>query len=176
MSVFQKGMRVRFRHESGGGKVIEVLPGGQILIEDDNGMEYPVEAKSLMISEGGDWKVMGLSEPKEEKSTAETGFPSGIWKQKGSVVEVDLHLEMLLEEHQYVAPSRALKFQLDIFRKVLERAQQSRVRELIIVHGVGAGVLRDAIIDYLRDYPQLEFMDANYRKYGWGALRIFIRG
>jgi dsDNA-specific endonuclease/ATPase MutS2 len=58
----------------------------------------------------------------------------------------------------------------------LNVAIRSKIKKLIVIHGVGEGVLKSAIRKELMEhYYQYEFHDASYSDYGYGATEINLR-
>ena len=57
---------------------------------------------------------------------------------------VDLHFEKI-PGHEYALKTEALKFQLDYFKRRLDENLKHRGMHITFIHGIGDGVLRDAI-------------------------------
>ncbi len=93
---------------------------------------------------------------------------SGTW-------EIDLHVHEITEETDFLTPGELLQIQMDFFEKKLQEAVSRKVRRVIFIHGRGKGKLRDEIRVILSRYPNCEFYDGNYLKYGQGATEVIIR-
>jgi len=63
---------------------------------------------------------------------------------------VDLHMEKLSDNWQHMNNFEILNMQLDEFHKWYELAVAHHRQNLIIIHGVGSGKLRDEIHDILK--------------------------
>lgn len=88
---------------------------------------------------------------------------------------IDLHLEALVPHKQFLNDYEALLFQLEVVREVLLQANRKRIRKITFVHGVGKGKLRMELRKLLDEsYPEVEYLDGNYQKYGGGATDIII--
>ncbi|MBL4707314.1 MAG: Smr/MutS family protein [Flavobacteriales bacterium] len=88
---------------------------------------------------------------------------------------IDLHLEVLIPSKQFLNDFEALSFQLDVVREVIFQANRKRIRKLTLVHGIGKGKLRKELRNLLdNSYPEIEYLDGNYQKYGGGATDIII--
>ena len=83
--------------------------------------------------------------------------------------KVDLHIEQLVDDHQRMNSMEILNTQLNYFRKVLESALINKIQRLIIIHGVGAGILKAEIRRALDEYEHIEVHDAPIAEYGVGA-------
>ncbi|MCF8332338.1 MAG: DUF2027 domain-containing protein [Bacteroidales bacterium] len=89
--------------------------------------------------------------------------------------KVDLHIEKFVDDHKRMNSMEILNVQLSYFRRVLESALQNNIRRLIIIHGVGAGILKAEIRRELEEYDYIEVHDAPIAEFGVGATiaRIF---
>ncbi|UPT65640.1 MAG: DUF2027 domain-containing protein [Sphingobacteriales bacterium JAD_PAG50586_3] len=87
-------------------------------------------------------------------------------------MEVDLHIEELLDNMQGLTNGEMLEIQLTHARKKLEEAVIRRCRKVVFIHGVGNGRLKTEIRNLLTNYTGLEFFDASLAKYGHGATEV----
>ena len=87
---------------------------------------------------------------------------------------VDLHIGELVDNILGLSSKDMIDIQLDTFRKVLDSAIKNEFNKLTIIHGVGNGVLKSAIIKELDNYEGLENSMASISKFGVGALDISI--
>lgn len=89
-------------------------------------------------------------------------------------MEVDLHIHQLVHSEKGMAPHEILTLQLDTVKHKLNFAFSKKIQKIVFIHGVGEGVLRLEMEYLLRQYDQLSFYDADYKKYGQGALEVYI--
>ena len=91
------------------------------------------------------------------------------------VSEIDLHIERLTERHAKLSNSEILRIQMSHFEAFLSKAVRMGVPSVFIIHGVGKGVLKDAISQRLKQHPNVaEFRNEYHPKYGWGATEVFF--
>lgn len=90
------------------------------------------------------------------------------------VMEVDLHLEKLLDDERVLSDGEKLRYQLEFFERRLNTAIRERKKRVIVIHGVGEGILREEVRKMLQFYTGLRFDDADPRQYGHGATAIEI--
>ena len=85
--------------------------------------------------------------------------------------EIDLHLKPA----QSVAD--VIERQITRFRGELEGAIRRGEKEIIFIHGVGSGRLKEEIKKILKEeYPACSFQDAPFSRYGYGgATLVFTR-
>jgi dsDNA-specific endonuclease/ATPase MutS2 len=89
-------------------------------------------------------------------------------------MEVDLHIHQLVPKTKGMDNFDMLTLQIDTAKRQLEFAIKKRIQRVVFIHGVGEGVLR-AELEYLfRQYGNLQFDDADYKKYGRGATEVYI--
>jgi hypothetical protein len=86
---------------------------------------------------------------------------------KGSVREVDLHLK------KGYSGKDAIMRQTELFRSELDSAQKKGIKEVIFIHGLGSGKLRQELINILSThYPSFTYQDAPFSNYGYGGAII----
>ena len=96
-------------------------------------------------------------------------------KIKNNIVEIDLHIDELLDDTTGMGNAEMLNYQMDTFRKTLEEYKNQKGQKIVFIHGKGDGVLRRAILDELkRKYKKYESQDASFREYGFGATMVTI--
>lgn len=95
---------------------------------------------------------------------------------KKEVIEVDLHINNLLETTAGMSNADMLQYQLDKFHTVLEESKNKKGQKIVFIHGKGEGVLRKEIEKELKTkYKGYYFQDASFREYGFGATMVIIR-
>jgi len=107
----------------------------------------------------------------------ETGRPR-IVKRKESpeVIEVDLHINELLDSTAGMSNGEMLQCQLDKFHAVIAENKNRKGQKIVFIHGKGEGVLRSEIEKLLKtQYKAYYFQDASFREYGFGATMVTIK-
>ena len=89
-------------------------------------------------------------------------------------MEVDLHIDKLLESSKGMSNHDILTYQMETARNKLEFAIRNRIAKVVFIHGVGEGVLKVELDYLLGRYENIRFYDANYRNYGVGATEVRI--
>lgn len=91
------------------------------------------------------------------------------------LIEVDLHIDQLLETTAGMDAADILAYQVDTARKELRRHSRRLGQKIVLIHGKGDGVLRKAVLQMVRkEFPKAEVQDASFREYGFGASLITI--
>ncbi|RYY20008.1 MAG: hypothetical protein EOO04_20850 [Chitinophagaceae bacterium] len=87
--------------------------------------------------------------------------------------EVDLHIEKLSPDATEMSNFEKLTLQLNFFEKYLDLAIAHHQPDMVAIHGVGSGKLRDEIHEILRLKREVKFFTNRYHpKYGYGATEI----
>jgi hypothetical protein len=129
--------------------------------------ENPLKAELDKLTDKDFQQVSISKEPKREP-TAE--MP------KSDLVEIDLHINQLLDDIRGLSNADMLKLQLDTFRKEMDKAIASGAKKIVFIHGVGDGVLKNEIRRELqRKYAKYPYQDASFREYGFGATMAVLK-
>lgn len=90
--------------------------------------------------------------------------------------EVDLHIEKLTHEHQFLSSATILNLQLNYFKKALDAAIVHQLPEITFIHGAGNGTLRHELHKLLGKNNRIQtFMDARKEKFGYGATKVILK-
>ena len=88
---------------------------------------------------------------------------------------VDLHIEKLIDNFKHLSNFEMLTLQLKTFEKFYELSVAHRQPNLIIIHGVGEGKLRDEIHELLKIKKEVKsFVNQFHPLYGYGATEIWF--
>ena len=88
---------------------------------------------------------------------------------------IDLHIGEVVDNIAGLSSRDMLNIQLDYFRKTLESAILNEYKKITYIHGVGNGVLKNAIIKEIENYEVLENRMASISKFGVGAVEVLIK-
>lgn len=88
--------------------------------------------------------------------------------------EVDLHIEKLNSNYKKMNKNEIMQTQITFFKQYLDSAIEKRLKKVVFIHGVGAGILKKEIEDILKQYSDIEYQDASILKYGIGATEVTI--
>jgi len=91
-------------------------------------------------------------------------------------LEVDLHINQLVETTAGMSHADMLNCQLSKFHEVMKANAKLKGQRIVFIHGKGEGVLRAAMEKELKTaYKHLcRFQDASFREYGFGATMVVI--
>ncbi|MBD1384242.1 DUF2027 domain-containing protein [Mucilaginibacter rigui] len=90
--------------------------------------------------------------------------------------ELDLHIEKLRDDYQFLASSEILNIQTDHFKKALDAAIVHQMPDITFIHGTGNGILKHELHKLLSKHPKVQtFMDARKEKFGYGATKVILK-
>lgn len=93
----------------------------------------------------------------------------------GGLLEVDLHIEEIIDSTAGLSNGEMLELQLARFNTVMEENLKRKGQRIVFIHGVGNGRLKGDIRKQLeRKYSKCEYQDASFKEYGFGATLVKI--
>ena len=167
------GDKVKLLLEKGEGIVVEVINSTKVLVAID-GFELPYPIHELVKVNTTIEYIITPSVLTKKK--AASGTPKKLSKKKKSenLLEIDLHIYELLDNTHGMSNGEIIQFQLNKVIQVIDKAYQKKIRKIIIIHGVGEGVLKREVRTLLNSYENIEYQDASYAKYGFGATEVLL--
>jgi hypothetical protein len=92
------------------------------------------------------------------------------------LVEIDLHIQELLEDTNGMANHEMLEVQIGRFRNELETAIVNGTRRIVFIHGIGNGTLKQELRKELTTkFKKYYFQDASFKEYGYGATMVILK-
>lgn len=89
---------------------------------------------------------------------------------------IDLHIEKLSNEWQRLSNFEILSLQLSVFEKYYHLALAHHQPNLIVIHGIGTGKLREEIHEVLKSKKEVKsFVNQYHHNFGFGATEIFFQ-
>lgn len=110
------------------------------------------------------------------KGKEETESYSGNGKKNAKIPEIDLHIETIDPYYENLPKQDILQIQLTKFEEKLNEAFMAGLDEIIFIHGVGNGVLKNNIHKQLSQHHNIQFFkDTHKEKFGYGATLVKIK-
>lgn len=180
---FRIGDKVRFLNEVGEGVILNIN-GRNAFVETSDGFEQEYPLSSLVLStRNEDYEVdehqisikLQANDLKKKSEALDKKF-NHIKSKSTDMMEIDLHIENLIDSHKGMQNYQILEVQMANFRRSLNTAISRRLKKMVVIHGVGEGVLKQEIRKELKEfYPHFDFYDASYQEYGYGATEIELK-
>lgn len=96
-------------------------------------------------------------------------------EKKDDILEIDLHIDKLLDDTTGMQPKDILDYQVSKFRQTMEAHKKEKCKRIVFIHGKGEGVLRKELWKRLTlEYPSCDKQDASFLRYGFGATMVTI--
>ena len=176
MKSLTTGDRVEVLDEALKGVVKKIL-SDTVLVELEDGfeLEYPMEQlirleTNLSVSSYD----AALSKKAKDKKPKKSTKVKSVNRKEVPALEVDLHAHHLHPDADRMDPYDILNLQLDTAKRQLDFAIGKRIQRVVFIHGVGQGVLKSELSFLLKKYSGLEFYEADFQKYGWGATEVYL--
>ncbi|MFV0544760.1 MAG: DUF2027 domain-containing protein [Bacteroides sp.] len=132
-----------------------------------------VAAKQVFVS-AEDLQEAILQPKAADKPKSQPLVKSG--RVKEGPLEIDLHIDSLLDDTTGMGHKELLDYQLTKFREVMEAYKHKREQKIVFIHGKGDGVLRKALVEELKyKYKNCRYQDASFQEYGFGATMVTIK-
>jgi len=145
---------------------------------EDDALIYPVVTNDVPVREIL-VSAADIQEAMNQKAKVDRPNRLSIQKPKDTektVVEIDLHINELLDTTAGMNNTDMLNVQLAKFTETMEQYKSKKGQKIVFIHGKGEGVLRNAILQELKTkYKNCPYQDASFKEYGFGATMITIK-
>jgi hypothetical protein len=151
-----------------------------LTIRKFRGKDFAGAKKQIPLLKASGWLIQ-LDEPEiiidAQKLKESFHRPAAEKKQiENPGKEVDLHIEKLRDDYQFLNNAEILDIQLAFFRKSLDAAIVHKLDSIVFIHGTGHGILRNEIHKIISKHAQVKtFMDARKEKFGYGATEVILK-
>lgn len=134
----------------------------------------------LIALKGGEADLMkiakeGVGSQAPQKDLVKQEAPIDKHRTAPGEATVDLHIGELVENIAGLSSHDMFQIQMDYFKKMLDSAIAAEYTKVTFIHGVGNGVLKNAIIEELKKYKNTENRMASIAKFGVGAIDVVIK-
>lgn len=160
--------------------IVIAVNGDEISIEDEDGFVLTFsKSEVIKVTNATQTMTTGLEEMQQiikEKEPPKKTKPIRSKSKKGEQppMEVDLHIHKLVASTKGMTNFDMLNIQVATAKRQLDFAIHKRIPRVVFIHGVGEGVLKAELEYVFRSYDNIKVTEADYKKYGWGAMEIYI--
>ncbi len=161
------------------GKVISI-DSDKITITTEDGFDLTFSKQEVVKIESGEMIIPSFEEVnknlQEKEVFKKKSKKANIRPKERSLppMEVDLHIHKLVKSTKGMTNHDMVTLQLDTARRQLDFAISKRIPKIVFIHGVGQGVLKEELRYLFGRYDNVRISDADYRKYGLGAMEVYI--
>jgi hypothetical protein len=179
------GHKVKFTNEDLVGEIIAVLANEKVVVSCSDGFDQTVSLTEVIVIGEDNQLNYTLDETKlsakMEANLKDIGSAKFLNKytnsnkfKTGRIVEVDLHLECLVEFPNKLDDWQKLHTQMQHVKNCLGAVSAKRIKRIVFIHGVGTGVLKTELHNYLSRFENLDFKEGDFSEYGTGATHVTI--
>ncbi len=173
------GDKVEVLDEPISGKVVAVT-ASEVTIETEDGFEMAFFINEVVKIQSGAMIIPSFEEVNknlQEKEIFKKKPKRPVAKPKERslpAMEVDLHIHKLIKSTRGMTNHDMVTLQLDTAKRQLDFAISKRIPKVIFIHGVGQGILKEELKYLFGRYDNVRISDADYKKYGLGAMELYI--
>jgi hypothetical protein len=180
------GHKVKFINENLSGEIKAILSEKKVIVSCSDGFDLEVLISELLIvGEDNEYvykidesefseKIIDLGNKKEKRNFLSKYTSTNKFKYERTI-EVDLHLERLVEFPGKLEDWQRLHTQMQYVKNCLSAAKEKNIRKIVFIHGVGTGVLKTELHNYISNFEDLAIKAGDFREYGAGATEVIIK-
>ena len=183
---FKIGDRVLFvKEKDEEGEIIEIIGDFKAIVLNSSGFKVPVLLKDLILFEEfmeeleswfdeEDFEKSILNNKKEMFANKEKNVKAKLFnlkqrsKRLGSK-EIDLHINLLIDDYSNLSNAEMIEIQIREFEAELNKVLNTNTEELIVIHGIGTGILKENIHKILNEYKLRYYLSSD-----GGSTTIFL--
>ena len=161
--------------------IVSKISGKNIVVQSSDGFIFEFAPEELVVigenqsdlSKFSDISNSHLIEKNDLSYKRKPLFKSDMKPEIQAPMEVDLHINQLVDSTRGMESIDILNLQLETAKRQLEFAINKRIPKIVFIHGLGAGVLKTEL-EYLFGRYEAQYYPASYKKYGLGATEVYI--
>ena len=166
---FSIGDKILFKKDSLKGKIVKINSLYKVTVLTEDGFEINVSKSDLVKIASGTDKYNSYGNNFNVKDIEKKKNIPQRNQRSQNFLKVDLHIELLTPNYHYMDNFEIVQLQLNECHKNIEKAINSDISRIEIVHGIGEGVLKNEVHKILRNY-NLRF----YLKKDGGSTEVFL--
>lgn len=163
----QIGDEVSVLNETRTGTIIKIQ-GNQAILEDSDGFPYTYALQELVPRQKGLYSEI-TAVPHKEKTEKKTSVS------KANLKVIDLHIEKLTPHPDEISPFERLFIQKEALLEGLERARNSGIKKLEIIHGLGNGTLQKMVYETLESQTHLDFHNKEILHHQSASIVVYLQ-
>ena len=178
------GNKVKVISENFEGEIKTILPNNRLIITCTDGFDYEFSSNEVVIIGEDNRHQYTIDETQvSTKITSDKYVKEDFLKkyttkskyQYNRTLEIDLHLNQLVEHPGMLDDWQRLHTQMQHVKNCLSAANQKNIRKIVFIHGVGTGVLKTELQNYLSQFEDYTISKADFNEYGNGATEVLIK-
>ncbi|WP_027384253.1 Smr/MutS family protein [Epilithonimonas caeni] len=131
------------------GKILTIL-GNQVKIEDEHGFTYNFSKDKLTIIDSDLYQNSPIVRKKETSKIVSK-------KHNRAPLKLDLHFNFLVKNPSDYDAFERLIIQKEKLLETIDFCRKNHIKNLLIIHGIGDGVLQRMVYDVLEGLTNVEY-------------------
>lgn len=178
------GDKVKVINENFEGEIKSILQNNRLIITCADGFDYEFSTNEVVIIDKDDNPQYIVDEVQVSTKIVTDQYIKGSFLNKyistskfkyNRTLEIDLHLDKLVDHPQGLDDWQRLHTQMQHVKNCLSAANEKNIRKIVFIHGVGTGVLKTELHNYLSTFDNITITTADFNEYGNGATEILIK-
>ena len=163
------GDSVLFLKDNDYGVILEIIGRDKAVVKNSNDFSVHVPLKDLILASSDTLETYGDNFVNKDDLSDQKKFSPKSANRDISKNKIDLHVENLLEDFKSLSHAEIVRIQLGYCEKAINSALTSSVEELMIIHGIGSGVLKQEVHILLDNYKLRYYLSKD-----GGATIVFV--
>ena len=163
----KKGDKVSVLDDDLKGKVLSIK-GEKVQIEDEHGFTHWIHQTQLVLQNQSLYEEISIVKKRENKKKISK-------KHQKNQFKLDLHFEQLVEFPNQYEPWERSFIQKEKLIETLDYCKANSIKNLLIIHGLGEGILQELVYDVLRGYAGIEYEENEFFKHSSASLEVKFR-
>jgi DNA-nicking Smr family endonuclease len=178
------GNKIKVINENFEGEIKEILKNNRLIITCTDGFDYEFSTNEVVIIDEDNKHQYTIDETAVSTKIASDKYIKEDFLKKytskskfqyNRTLEIDLHLNKLVEHPELLEDWQHLHTQMQHVKNCLSAADKKNIRKIVFIHGVGTGVLKTELQNYLSKFENLTVSKADFNEYGNGATEVLIK-
>lgn len=161
------GVKVKWLNKPWAGVVREVLGSRVLVLLNDGFEEWEQISQLITVDQTKDKENSEIYDSKNEVKHIEV--------RPLRTSEIDLHIENLFVHWQQIPKEKILERQLAALKEEYQKCMKDKTDELIVIHGKGSGILKENLIQFLKQTNNTRYEEMTNGKYKQAAIKIYFQ-
>lgn len=160
-------VRVKWLNKPWSGVVKDIQGSRALVLLDDGFEEWEQISQLINATQANDLDNAEVYDSKNEEKHIEV--------RPLRINEIDLHIENLFVHWQQIPKEKILERQLSAFKEEYRKCLRENMDEFIVIHGKGSGILKENLIQFLKQTNKTRFEEMTNGKYKQAAIKIYFQ-
>tara|TARA_B100000768_G_C11106681_1_gene301467 strand:+ start:105 stop:611 length:507 start_codon:yes stop_codon:yes gene_type:complete len=146
------GDKILFKKDSQKGSIVKINSSNKFTVLTSDGFEVTVSKNDLVKIAPNSEGISSYGANFNTKDHAISQTKPIRKSKKSNTLKIDLHIELLSDNYAFMDNFEIVQIQISHCYSAIEKALNTNVYKLEIIHGIGEGILRKEVHSILRKY------------------------